>query len=368
MRIRFITCTPMNVRAGSGTFVGISTLANQIRALGIEVDLVVPTFRLPVFTAERFIFNQALRFQNRTHYDVTVGFDMDGYTIAGRVSEPYIASIKGVIADEMRFESGFTRASMGLQARCEKMNVHRSTAVLTTSQYASQRIQTLYGLTKPPIVVPELIDLAGWQKLSNANPARPVTGKFTILSVCRFYPRKRLHLLLGAAARLRSKIPGIEVRIVGGGPEFKRLQKICRDKHWQGMVTWCRDISQSELAREYNSCQIFCLPSVQEGFGIVFLEAMAHGKPIVAARAGAAPEVVAHGVLVDPDNETALADGIEFLYRNPDQRAQLGALGRQFVKQFDAPVVAKRFLQELKPFIAESKAQHSLLKSQVRIS
>ena len=74
-----------------------------------------------------------------------------------------------------------------------------------------------------------------------------------------------------------------------------------------------------ELAAEYNRCHVFCLPSVQEGFGIVLLEAMAAGKPMVAARAGAIPEVAPHAALVEPDSAEALAAGIEMLYRSPER-------------------------------------------------
>ncbi|MFZ1006160.1 MAG: glycosyltransferase, partial [Candidatus Sulfotelmatobacter sp.] len=179
------------------------------------------------------------------------------------------------------------------------------------------------------------------------NPAPPAQDKFTVLSVCRFYPRKRLHVLLDAADRLRSKIPGLEVRIVGSGPESPRLQSICRERGLQGIVSWLGNLSQAELACEYNRCHVFCLPSVQEGFGIVFLEAMASAKPVVAARAGAAPEVVKHGVLVKPDDDEALAVAIERLHADPRLRASLSAEGLRFVRRFDAPLVAGLFLREV---------------------
>jgi glycosyltransferase involved in cell wall biosynthesis len=365
MRIRFITSTPMNVFGGSGTFVGITTLANAIRALGVTVDLAVPKFNFPVYTIKRLLFNQSLRLQPSKRYDVTVGFDMDGYTVAGTGCGLHIASIKGVIADEMRFESGLTRATMRLQAKCEQLHVRRADSVITTSRYAAERVQELYGLRYVPSVIPELIDLAGWQKLPKENPAYRDSAKFVVLSVCRFYPRKRLNVLLGAAEQLRAKIPGLSVRIVGGGPELQRLIRICRQKGLQDTVTWRKDISQSELAREYNNCDVFCLPSVQEGFGLVFLEAMAHGKAIIAARSGAAPEVARHGLLVEPDSVSGLAEAIEFLYRNPSRRDQLETAGLHFVKQFDAPAVARQFMREIE-IIVERKHASTSRPNQIR--
>ncbi len=361
MRIRFISSTPMNVYQGSGTYVGIETLARSLRALGMQVDIVAPRLGFPIFTVQRLLFNQSLRFRGRNDYDVTVGFDMDGYTIAGHSSaahasagttpSTHVAAIKGVIADEMRFESGLTKMTMRLQAACEAKHVRRSDFVVTTSAYAAGRIRQLYGVSQPPRIVPELIDLAAWEKLAQ-NSAPPPVDKFIVLSVCRFYPRKRLPVLLAAADRLRQRIPGLEVRIVGGGPEEDRLRAICRQRNLKDIVVWRRNISGAELAREYSHCHLFCLPSVQEGFGIVFLEAMANGKPIVAARAGAAPEVVKHGLLAEPDNDQELADAIERLYREPLLRESLGNAGRDFVRRFDAPVVGRMFLRELEDFIA----------------
>jgi glycosyltransferase involved in cell wall biosynthesis len=101
------------------------------------------------------------------------------------------------------------------------------------------------------------------------------------------------------------------------------------------------------LAAEYNRADVFCLPSVQEGFGIVFLEAMAASKPIVAVHAAAVPEVVRNGVLVEPDNPEALANALILLDRDPDLRQWLGAAGRRAVEEFDMHLVAKQFLSEV---------------------
>ena len=311
------------------------------------MEEVKPAIRLPIYTLSRVLFNEALHFRTLEDCDAAIGFDMDGYAVAEKSRGLYVASIKGVIADEMRFESGVTRATMRVQAAFERRNVHRADLVVTTSKYASERIQELYSLSQKPRVVPELIDLAAWNELLACNPGVANPHKFAVLCVCRFYPRKRLNILLLAAKRLRSRIPGLEVRIVGDGPEAGCLKDFCRANDLQGSVNWLGSVSQAQLAREYRECDIFCLPSIQEGFGIVFLEAMASGKSIVAARAAAVPEVVKHGLLAEPNDDHSLAEAIERLYFEPELRKSLAETGREFVKQFDAPVVAKLFLEEI---------------------
>jgi len=348
MRFRFLTSTPLNITRGSGTFNGIVTLARFLRSSGHAVEFVTPTIHLPIYTLERIAFNELLRFKREPADDeVTVGFDMDGYTLAGRARGLHIAFIKGVIADEMRFESGLTRATMRWQARREKLHVDRADMVIAPSHYSAGRIRELYGISKEVRVLPEPIDLEQWHVLFDRNPAPPDPAKFTVLTVCRFYPRKRLNILLGAAHLLRSRISELEVRIVGDGPERGRLHALCRNLGLERSVHWLGNLSSDDLAKEYNRCHVFCLPSAQESFGIVFLEAMASGKPIVAARAASIPEVVKHGVLVNPDDEDALAEGIDRLYRDHALRASLAAAGAEWVKQLDAPQIAAGFAREV---------------------
>jgi glycosyltransferase involved in cell wall biosynthesis len=347
LKFRFLTSTPRDITRGSGTYVGISVLANTLRHLGHTVDIESPTRRFPVFTAERLWYNRRLRASGA--YDCTVGFDMDGYRIAaGAPGVLHVASLKGVIADEVRFESGLTRLTMSVQARCERLHVHRAARVLVTSRYSGECAQRLYGLERPPTVVPELIDLAAWRRHLAEFPAPAQAGRFTVLYVGRFYRRKRVGLLLEAAAAQRGAIPNLEIRIVGDGPCNAIWREQAGRLHLESTVTWLGDISRAALASEYNRCDIFCLPSVQEGFGIVLLEAMAAGKPIVAARAAAIPEVAPHATLVESESAQSLAAGIGTLHDAPQARAAQSAQGLVWVEQFDAPAVARRFVEAVR--------------------
>ncbi len=354
MRIAFLTSTPLDFARGSGTFAGISTLARAAEGLGVEIAFFTPSARLPVHTLERLWFNYQLRRQDFRGFDAVVGFDMDGWLVAGRHGVPHVASIKGVIADEIRFERGLTRRTMAIQAACERVHVRRSGLVMTPSHYAASRIVELYGLAAIPRIVPECIDLDAWRDRFRRHPAAPAAAPFVVLCVCRLYPRKRVGVLLDAAARLRAPIPELEVRIVGRGPEEARLKRRARELGIERTVRWLGDVSQAKLAREYQACHVFCLPSIQEGFGIVFLEAMAAARPIVAARAAAVPEVVPDGLLVEPESAEALAAGIARLHSDPALCRALGEQGSRAVEQYDARRVAALFLEELAAFTAAS--------------
>ena len=106
---------------------------------------------------------------------------------------------------------------------------------------------------------------------------------------------------------------------------------------------------KADTSRATESGQVYVLPtpSLQEGFGIVFLEAMAAGKPIVAVRAAAVPEVVRNGILVEPENAEALAAGIVRLHRSPDLCHSLASAARRDVENYDVHRVARLFLSEV---------------------
>ncbi len=351
-RLAFITAIPQSVHRGSGCYVGIQTLARGIVALDNEVEVIAPRVRFGSQVLDQYVFNQSLRFRRVWDYDTIVGFDLDGFAIAPHPRAPHhpvphIANIKGVLADAVPFERGAAHAAMALQARWEAEHARRADLIVTISEYCKERIRELYGVRGPIAVVPELIDLERWRDLFRLNPAERKHDEFTVLCVCRFFPRKRVELLLQAASILRERIPELRVRIVGAGPREKPLRSLWREFKLGKIVTWVGDVGLHEIAREYNRADVFCLPSVQEGFGIVFLEAMAAGAPIVAARAAAVPEVVIDGILVEPDNAEALADGIRQLWKDPALRDRIRRRQFNTVERYDIRKVARQFLEQI---------------------
>ena len=283
-----------------------------------------------------------------------VGCDLDGFLWARRRGRrPFVVMLKGIIADELRNERGLVRALLGVQARWERRNTARADAVLVPSRYSASVAAEVYGVPAARIgVVPEAIDLAAWRARLAAAPRRPRAGP-TVLAVGRTYARKRFPDLLHAAARLKPAIPGLRVRVVGKGPEWDALVRLHAELGLGDTVALRGDVSWDELAEEYVNADCFCLPSVQEGFGIVFLEAMAAGLPVVACRAAAVPEVVREGetgVLVPPRTPPALADALADLLRSPERARALGGAARVRVADYAVERVAERFLDTVRSY------------------
>ena len=283
---------------------------------------------------------------DRDHFDTIIGFDCDGFYRFPSI--PYIVSIKGVLADEAKQEKGWIRWMLKLQARWEAQNVQQADLVIATSQYSKKVIVENYRVDPNKIfILPELIDVQSWEELLTISNRGQAPISATVLSVCRMYPRKNLGLLLQAWVQVREKDRNAQLRIVGTGQEYKRWRKLAEKLRLQDSVLFLGDRSHEELAEEYKNCDIFCLPSRQEGFGIVFLEAMVAGKPIVAACAAAVPEVVREGkegFLVSPDDPAQLASALLELIQSPELRSRMGQSARLYVKKYDAIEVAKQFV------------------------
>jgi len=346
VQFAFLTSTPLSVTEGSGTFVGIDNLADGLRARGHLIDVRALRWRTRFHTLDRYLYNVAAALAP-PRADVVVGFDLDGFLGAGRRAARFLASLKGVIADELRNERGWVRALLSCQARWERRNVTRADLVVVPSEYSASVVSREYGVPETRIaVVPEAIDLDGWRRRLAAAPRR-ASSRPVVLSVGRMYPRKRFEDLLEAAVLLRRRIPDVEVRIVGNGPERQRLEARRVALGLQDAVVLLGDVSATQLASEYASADCFCLPSVQEGFGIVFTEAMIAGLPIVACRAAAVPEVVTGraGVLVEPRRPEELALALETLLGDEGLRKDLGEGGRARVEEFARDRVADRFIE-----------------------
>lgn len=351
MRLEFLSSTPPSPTEGSGTWVAIDGVMRGLARLGHTAELRPLRARSGLHTLDRWRYNRELvRMPPRA--DVVIGVDLDGFLWAPRRSPrmPYAVMLKGIIADELRNERGVVRVLLTLQARWERRNVHAADRVIVPSRYSASVAQDVYGVPAASLaVVPEPIDLAEWRRRFAAVPPRQSMAP-TVVAVARMYPRKRLDDLLRAVHALRSRIPDLRVRIVGAGPESGRLDRLARDLGLTGTVTFLGEISRQALAVEYVGADCFCLPTVQEGFGIVFTEAMAAGLPVVACRAAAVPEVVEDGrtgILVTSRSPEELAMAMEKVLTSVELRRELGDNGRRRVETLDLRPVAARLLEAL---------------------
>jgi glycosyltransferase involved in cell wall biosynthesis len=125
------------------------------------------------------------------------------------------------------------------------------------------------------------------------------------------------------------------LHVIGEGDQQPILRNMARDRSVASYAIFHGAVADDDLAAAYESCDVFAMPSSQEGFGIAFVEAMQHAKPCVGARAGGIPEVVEDevtGLLVPYGDERSLADVLCRLYDNSGLRHKLGQAGLDKVR------------------------------------
>jgi len=160
-------------------------------------------------------------------------------------------------------------------------------------------------------------------------------GKTTLLTVSRLVPRKGHRMVLQALRKLIAEAPNLAYLIVGTGPEEERLRAAVSEWSLTESVRFAGYVKDEDLARFYNVADIYVMPNSEErgdieGFGMVFLEANACGKPVIAGRSGGAAEAVVHGktgLLVDPNDAAELADAVRLLCQDRARATDLGNNG-----------------------------------------
>jgi phosphatidylinositol alpha-mannosyltransferase len=194
-------------------------------------------------------------------------------------------------------------------------------------------------------IIPNGVDL---ERFADAEPFEELRdGTVNILFVGRFEERKGLIHLLKAYHRLRKRHVDARLLVVGSGPKERELRRYVglrqiRDVEFLGRV------SDDDKARYFASADIFCAPATgQESFGIVLLEAMATGVPIVASDIHGYKNVLQRGVqglLVEPRNHRALAAALYTLSQDPELRHRMGEAGRVRAPDYSWERVTERIV------------------------
>ena len=176
-----------------------------------------------------------------------------------------------------------------------------------------------------------------------------------ILSVGRWQSDERykgMDTLITALPRLLTEWPDLQLVMVGEGDDLGWLEAIAEGRGVRRHVHFLTRLSYVEIAACYSACEVFALPSRGEGFGLVYLEAMACGKPVIGGAHGGAPEVIEDGktgYLVQHGDVSQLATSLETLLSDPALAAEMGARGRERVERdFKFDAFAKGFTRILR--------------------
>lgn len=193
---------------------------------------------------------------------------------------------------------------------------------------------------------------------ANARTERSGNGHPTVLTISRLEDRYKGHdVVLRALPLVRAQVPEVRWRVVGDGPLRPTLEDRARALGLEDVVQFLGSVSDEARDQELGRADAFCMVSrlpaggfAGEGFGIVYLEANAHGLPVVAGAVGGATDAVVHGetgLLVDPQDHVAVADALVALLSDRDLAARLARGGRERADRFTWEAASERVEFEL---------------------
>jgi phosphatidyl-myo-inositol dimannoside synthase len=210
--------------------------------------------------------------------------------------------------------------------------------IWAVSEYTKKHIVTRQRVPAERIqVVPNVLDPEFSQRAQANEPNPRIRSR--LLAVSRLSridgAGKGIDNTIMALPAVRSIVPDVDFTVVGGGDDMPRLEELSRRVGVKDIVTFAGEVQDGDLHDYVRGTDVFVLPSRQEGFGIVFLEAMAYSKPVIAGAHGGTPEVVEDGKtgkLVPFGDHAALVEAIAMLLASAELRNAMGRAGRERVQ------------------------------------
>jgi glycosyltransferase involved in cell wall biosynthesis len=217
-----------------------------------------------------------------------------------------------------------------------------------------------YGVKTPIKIIPTGVDLS----LAKENYSSPIRRRWDIpegAPVVAFAGRiakeKNLELLLNAFSLTIQKLPDAHLLLIGGGPWADHIQALTREMNLSSQVHLSGFLPRQEVYQALNHVQVFVFPSLTDTQGIVVLEAMACGLPVVAAKSGAVAEILRNGeegLVVEPNPE-AFAEALLALLQDPAGRNKMGEQARHQAEEFSSANCARKVVELYQEALANRK-------------
>jgi glycosyltransferase involved in cell wall biosynthesis len=256
--------------------------------------------------------------------------------------EKSVITVHGVTREESKHWTGIKGTYHRVTGRrVENFVLSQARTIIAVSPYVRNMIQ---GQTCADIsVIFNPVEKKFFGVLKNECPAR-------LLFVGGIEERKGLEVLIKALAQVKRIIPDVELHIVGGIRKmiyYHTLISLIRSLGLDSNVQFRGSLTEQNLMQEYAEAEIFVLPSYEESQGIVILEAMATGTPVIATRAGGIPNMIqdnVNGLLVDCGNDQLMAQCITSLLTDPGRRQRIAKTGNEMALAYLPGPIARQHL------------------------
>jgi glycosyltransferase involved in cell wall biosynthesis len=226
----------------------------------------------------------------------------------------------------------------------EQLALHRAEMVVSNSIYLKEAAERAYGLHPNKVhVLYKAVDLSFFdfrepeQRADRRNDVRVLFAK-------RDYMRGGLETVLKGLSVLEKEVT---LTVVGPGEEhFEHIRRLVRENGFHGHIELLGRVSKSQLARLYHEHDLFCVLSRQEALGVVFLEAMSSGLPVIGTNVGGIPEVLGNGScgwLVSPRDPESFAETVEEALSDDSERAARAREARAQCARFSVQTMITRF-------------------------
>ena len=232
----------------------------------------------------------------------------------------------------------------------------RASVLVSNSAYTCNRAERLHGGFSDAKVC--------WLSTETDDPPparRAAAGTPTVLLIARFDADggyKGHRQLIQCWPKVVSSVPDARLIFVGGGPGRGVIEQAAAQSPARSHIEFRGFVPEEQLASVWAESSVFAMPSRGEGFGLVYIEAMRHGVPIIASVHDAAPEINLDGITgfnVDLDRPDDLSERLIFLLKNPDRATGLGETGRKrWESHFRYSCFRERFLPILRDFLGKT--------------
>ena len=265
-----------------------------------------------------------------------------GVQLARRAGAPHVVTLAG--GDIYDPSKWYTPDKNPILGQVVKWVLRSCDAPIACSTDLARRARELYGFTKPIEVIPHGSDAPVFPPADRATLGLDPALVY-VIAVGRLVRRKNLSVLIEALAALGR--PEVRLLVVGDGPEQQPLEALARERGLGGQVEFRGFVPEQMKYQLLANADIFALPSLHEAFGLVYLEAMHCGLPVIAAKPGGQEDYLEEGVtgfLHSPEDRAGLTRALARLVEDPGLRARMGAHNRERAKEFSAAHAAARYV------------------------